>query len=209
MVDPNTDNAASSLDAWEERITRALPVLGPVVVVVAAFAAAYVVDIGASLLVLAGGVLLAVIGTLWASVRTLVGEAPTSLDVALALAAPTAAEEQKRAVLQALKDLEHERSLGKLDDADYTELKTRYRSQAKRLLQELDRDLEPRRAVAEAWVARALAGGSASAAARRAPRASGDGGKRPACGGCGTHNEPDARFCKGCGAKMGGPRADA
>src|SRR6266566_4615060 len=77
--------------------------------------------------VLAG---LGVVAIMWASVRTLSGDAPITLEEAIALAAPSAAEEQKRAVLQALKDLEYERSVGKVSDADYEVLLQRYREEA-------------------------------------------------------------------------------
>ena len=62
------------------------------------------------------------IALLWASVRTLAGDAPITLEEAIALASPSTVEEQKRAVLQALKDLEYERSIGKISEPDYEEL---------------------------------------------------------------------------------------
>src|SRR6185436_12750615 len=73
-------------------------------------------------LVLAGGALCAVIAVFWASVRTLAGETKLSGADAYALGAPRAEEEQKRAVLRALKDLEFERSVGKISDEDYQAL---------------------------------------------------------------------------------------
>ncbi len=56
-------------------------------------------------LVLAGGALVAVIAVFWASLRLLLGETPLSGADAYALGAPRAEEEQKQAVLRALKDL--------------------------------------------------------------------------------------------------------
>src|SRR5882757_3777624 len=99
--------------------------------------------LGTAILVLAGGVLIGIIAILWTSVRTLSGDASLSIEEALALAAPSAAEEEKRAVLQALKDLDYERSVGKIADADYEELLRRYRTEAKRLLRAVDVDLAP------------------------------------------------------------------
>src|SRR4051812_8016515 len=121
------DEAERRFAVWLWRIVPAGSIGG-------AIAAGFVFDVGVSLLVLAGGVLIAVIAVLWASIRTLSGDAPITLEEAIALGAPTAAAEQKRAVLQALKDLEYERSLGKIDEADYLELVQRYRTEAKRLL---------------------------------------------------------------------------
>ena len=51
----------------------------------------------------------------------------------------------KRAVLRALKDLEYERSVGKISPEDYAELSAKYRAEAKRLMQTLDDALEPAR----------------------------------------------------------------
>ena len=110
----------------------------------------------AAVLVLAGGMLIGVISLLWASVRTLVGETPLSGADAYALGAPRAEEEQKRAVLRALKDLEFEHGVGKISDDDYRELVTKYRAEAKRLLRQIDADAEPRRAQIEALVNRRL-----------------------------------------------------
>ena len=98
-----------------------------------------------AMLVIAGGALVSVIGLLWGSVQNLTGEAALSFDEALSLAAPTAEEEQKRALLRALKDLEYERSVGKIGEEDYQELSARYREEAKRLLQLLEKVQEPAR----------------------------------------------------------------
>jgi hypothetical protein len=153
--------------------------------------------VGTAVLTLAGGVLLIVISILWASVRTLAGDAPITLDEAIALGAPTAVEEQKRAVLQALKDLEFERSIGKIADADYEELVGRYRAEAKRLLRAVDEDLAPLRERAAAYVADQLG-------TERPPKRSKPPQKLedPVCSGCGTENDADAAFCKKCGAKL-------
>jgi hypothetical protein len=67
----------------------------------------------------------------------------------MTLGAPTAEEEQKRALLRALKDLEYERSVGKITPDDYQELATRYRAEAIALMQKLDEHLAPARARAE------------------------------------------------------------
>lgn len=109
-----------------------------------------------AILVLAGGALVAVIATFWSSVRTLFGETPLSGADAYALGAPRTEEEQKQAVLRALKDLEFERSVGKISEEDYKILVAKYRAEAKRLLRILDTDAAPRRAYVEALVAKRL-----------------------------------------------------
>src|SRR5882762_8412926 len=138
------------------RVARALWWALPLLTIAAAVLVGSSYGFGTAILVAAGGVLLGVIAILWASVRTLAGDAPITLEEALALGAPSAAEEQKRAVLQALKDLDYERSVGKVADADYEELLQRYRSEAKRLLRAVDEDLAPLRAKASAYVATQL-----------------------------------------------------
>ncbi len=115
-----------------------LPLLLPLVTLVGAAAAGATLGVEIALLVIAGGALVGVIALLWASVQSLTGESPLSLEEALSLGAPSAEEEQKRAVLRALKDLEFERSVGKIGDEDYRELSTRYRAEARRLIAALD-----------------------------------------------------------------------
>jgi hypothetical protein len=89
-------------------------------------------------LVLTGFALVLVIAAFWSSIRTLIGETRLSGADAFAIGAPRAEEEQKRAVLRALKDLEFERSVGKISEDDYVLLSNRYRDEAKRLLRQID-----------------------------------------------------------------------
>jgi hypothetical protein len=112
--------------------------------------------LGVALLVLAAGLLLFSIANLWSSVQSLSDEGALSLDEALALAAPSAEEEKKRAVLRALKDLEYERGVGKVSEEDYAVLSARYRDEARRLLQELDKAETPARAKVEALLQKRL-----------------------------------------------------
>jgi hypothetical protein len=102
-----------------------------------------------ALLTLAGGVLTAAIWLVWSSLQGLQSNAPLTLDEALTLGAPSVEEEQKRAVLRALKDLEYEREVGKINDADYESLALHYRNEAKRLLRVVDQDLSAERERAE------------------------------------------------------------
>jgi hypothetical protein len=164
--------------------------------IVCALVVGFTYGLGTAILVLAGGVLLGIISILWASVRTLSGDAPITLEEAIMLAAPSAAEEQKRAVLQALKDLEYERSVGKIAEGDYQELLQRYRAEAKRLLRAVDEDLAPLRAKANAYLAEQL-GRPLPASPAQAPAKS-----NHSCPSCQADNDADAVFCKKCGAKL-------
>jgi hypothetical protein len=146
----------------------------------------------------------------------LAGETPLTLDEALSLGAPSAEEEQKQAVLRALKDLEFERSVGKITEDDYRELSQRYRSEAKALLLLVDRDLAPSLKKAEALVADRLGSvpratapdptkpAEAAAPAETAPAAAtASHAASGECPKCQTQNDLDARFCKKCGQSLG------
>lgn len=101
--------------------------------------------------------IIAAIGAFWTSLRTLLGETKLSGADAYALGAPRVEEEQKRAVLRALKDLEFERSVGKISEEDYKVLVAGYRKEAKRLLRLLDEASVEQRARAEEIVMARLA----------------------------------------------------
>jgi hypothetical protein len=108
-------------------------------------------------LVLVGGALVLVIAAFWASVRMLIGEARLTGADAYAIGTQHTEEEQKRAVLRALKDLEFERSVGKISEEDYRQLVARYRWEAKRLLQVIDEKSKEQRQRAETVVEAHLA----------------------------------------------------
>jgi hypothetical protein len=116
------------------------------------------------LLIVAGGVLGASIWLIWSSLQGLGGDVPLTLEEALSLGAPSAEEEQKRSVLRALKDLEYERTVGKINEEDYAALAQHYRNEAKRLLRAVDKDLGPERERAERILAERLARPGASPA---------------------------------------------
>jgi hypothetical protein len=181
---------------------------------------------GVQLVVLtfAAGALLLVIALLWSSVQALAGESELSFEEAFSLGARSAEEEQKRAVLRALKDLEYERSVGKISDDDYQEYSARYRAEAKRLIRSMDEGLAEARKQVERELARRveklaqaseeedLPGESLVATeaveATSSPEHSPPIAEKSApkitreCKACHTQNELDARFCKSCGAAM-------
>jgi hypothetical protein len=211
----------------------------PVLSVVCAIIVGFVASVGSGLLVLASGALIGTIALLWASVRTLSGDAPLPADLE-ALAAQNrdidALAEDKRRVLRALKDLESEHALGKIDDADYETIATQYRQEAKALMREMDQNAAPGLAeaerVAREYLAKQGLGPSPEPGAAQASRATigdtrpsrkavsevvamsmdGEGARerlRVACAECATSNEPDAAFCKKCGAAVKPAGADA
>ncbi|MCC6553190.1 MAG: zinc ribbon domain-containing protein [Polyangiaceae bacterium] len=195
----------------ERRIIEHAQVGVPVAVLLGAAIAGYTLGPPSAVLVLASGALIGVIAVFWSSLRTLLGETPLSGADAYALGAPRAEEEQKLAVLRALKDLEFERSVGKISDEDHRELVAKYRAEAKRLLRILEEDAGPRRARVESLVAARLrrAGleideedgedGGEAAETAEAVKDELPGG---ACASCGIVNDEDAVFCKKCGARQ-------
>ena len=109
-----------------------------------------------------------------------------------------ALEREKALTLRAIKELEFDRAMGKVSDADFLEMAGRLRVRAAGLIQRLD-DGRSYREQIEQELAKRL-GASAGAHGAVTPAAT------PAiarCAGCGTTNEPDARFCKQCGTSLG------
>jgi hypothetical protein len=183
-----------------------------------------------ALLDVAFGALVLVIFLFWSSLQRLTGETDLSLEEALSMAAPSAEEEQKRSVLRALKDLEFEKSVGKISDEDYRMLSEGYRRQAKELMRALDASVEPMRAEIDALVAARLgeaplpvekkkknrkraakpastsAEAAGAASAEEAREVSAEGvpvpSEHPLCAACAAPNDTDARFCKRCGAAL-------
>jgi hypothetical protein len=146
--------------------------LYPLAVVAAAVLLGNIFGLGLGLLIIGGGVLFGSIWLIWSSLQGLGSDAPITLEEALSLGAPSAEEEQKRAVLRALKDLEYERAVGKISDEDYASLAEHYRTEAKRLLRAVDRDSGPGRERAERLLAERLAATKGKApAARKRPKA--------------------------------------
>jgi hypothetical protein len=150
-----------------ERVAGAAPVLAPVLVLSIAAVVGASVGLGPALLVIAAGMLVAAIAGLWSSLGRLTGESPLTLEEAVGLGAPSPEEERKRSILRALKDLEYERSVGKISDADFAELTQRYRAEAKTLLQMIAAEDAPRRKKAEAQLAARLKEEGLAAAAKK------------------------------------------
>jgi len=157
----------------------------PLSVVVAASVLGHFFGLGLGLLIVAGGALGGSIWLIWSSLQGLGGDAPITLEEAISLGAPSAEEEQKRAVLRALKDLEYERAVGKISDEDYATLADHYRAEAKRLLRVVDKDLGPERERAERILAERLA-------AVGTERKDGPKARKRAAASAGTAREEDA-----------------
>jgi hypothetical protein len=94
-----------------------------------------------------------------------------------------ALEREKSLVLRSIKELEFDRAMRKVSDKDFAEMSARLRARATGLMRQLDAGASYREQI-EQEVARRV-------------------GSVPGrCGACETLNDVDAKFCKGCGAKM-------
>ena len=98
-----------------------------------------------------------------------------------------ALEREKALVLRSVKELEFDFAMRKMSQADFDEMAGRLRQRALGLMQQLDAGGGYREQI-EQEVARRLG-------TPDAPEA-------PGVCACGTANDPDARFCKSCGAKL-------
>ena len=205
---PSAKVRARESDEAERSLGRVVALGLPALSVVAAVVVGVVASLGSALLVLASGALLGTIALLWASVRTLSGDAPLPVDLEALAARRHGVDdlaEQKTRVLRALKDLETEHALGKIDEADYASIVTRYRDEAKAVMRQMDLEVAPLREVAER-VAREYLEQRGVAAVAGEQTARGEAAAltdaRPPCGSCQTPNDADAAFCKKCGSAM-------
>lgn len=208
----------------ERQLGRAMALGVPALTVLGTAAVWVTSSAGPAILVLASGTLLGAIALLWASVRTLTGDAPLPQELehlTFHAAADTLAQ-RKAMLLRALRDLDAERSLGKIDEADFASISERYREEIKQIMREMDAQIEAHVARAEelarAHLARiGLAGDPFRAMgkvdqAKDEALAKDDALSEPFrvdCKACGASNERDARFCKACGGLVAGPAAPA
>lgn len=138
--------------------TRRLVQLVSSLVLLVACAAFFVYGgMSALMLFLAAAALALTIYFLWRSLSTVDRSEDMDFEEALSLAAPSATEEQKRAILRTLKDLEYELSVGKISQEDFDQLSAEYRAEAKRLIYLADEELRARMKKAERIVEQRLA----------------------------------------------------
>ena len=102
-----------------------------------------------------------------------------------------ALEQEKANTLRTIKELEFDRAMGKMSEADFTEMSVRLRARAQRLMKQLDAGTGYRPKI-EQDLAKRLG----DAAERPSPNA------QRTCSRCSTSNDTDARFCKNCGAQL-------
>ncbi len=130
-----------------------------------------------------------------------------------------ALEREKTLVLRSIKELEFDRAMGKVSEKDFNDMSARLRARAMRILRQLDAGTGYRAEI-EGEIARRLTRQAAVAPITATPVAADPADDEPtpsrastattvvdlsaaACVSCGTRNDADARFCKGCGGRLG------
>ena len=117
-----------------------------------------------------------------------------------------ALEREKLLTLRTIKELEFDRAMGKLSDADWQEMSGKLRARAAGLMRQLDAATGYRDQI-EKDLAKRLGDASARLKPRVSPSGVERGMEREAsaervCAACSTTNDQDARFCKSCGQKL-------
>jgi ribosomal protein L40E len=115
-----------------------------------------------------------------------------------------ALEREKTLVLRSIKDLEFDHAMGKVSDKDFSEMSSRLRGRAAGLIRQLDAGTSYRQAI-EAEIEKRVGPkpDTKPVAAPAVQVAATEETKTKICLSCCTQNDPDARFCKGCGYQLG------
>jgi hypothetical protein len=128
-----------------------------------------------------------------------------------------ALQREKMLVLRSIKELEFDRSMGKLSEKDFDEMSVRLRTRAIALMKQLDEGAGGYREIIERELHARMGkapGSGVPDAASDLPVAGGVAEKATAatataatvmtgtCAACGTANDRDASFCKRCGTKL-------
>lgn len=108
-------------------------------------------------------------------------------------APPLRKANERESAVDALREIEFDRATGKLSDDDYSELKTRYTSQAIVAMRRQQDNVEGATPVASALSPDAPSDDEIEEAVRAFRR------EQQGCPTCGPRPEPDARFCSNCG----------
>jgi len=95
-------------------------------------------------------------------------------------------EREKALTLRSIKELEFDRAMGKVSQQDFDEMARRLRARALSLMKQLDDGGGYRDAIEQELAMRMKARAAQSGLCV-----------------CGTRNDPDARFCKSCGSRLG------
>ncbi len=145
----------------------------------------------------------------WEALRTALDPAaPGDEDATDDEGAPAELEARKKAALQALRDIDFERSIGRLSDEDHAALEKKYRDEARAAMKAIDEGLGPWLKRADEMLARAEKGVVAKAEVKTEEKIEAKADAH-ACPKCETVNDADAVFCKKCGTRVAEEARDA
>lgn len=202
-------------------VERFMPWFGALVLG-AAVLTGWLVSVGSGVLVVAGGLVVAILAVGYLAIESLLSEGEELSTVAdVAQSELLELDREKAAILSSIRELENERDLGKISPTDFESLDAFFRKRAVDVMKKIDRDLSSWRKRAEAMVAErvekaAVATRAKKAAAparaepapepKRAVEATAPAETAPAaaraCGACDTPVDPDSNFCKKCGKRV-------
>jgi hypothetical protein len=173
-------------DAWMFFVVSGLA-LAVVAVILMRGAAPAAIGLVVFTLLAAGIVGLAAVGVLGPLVGLIREQGPT-----IGGRARAALERDKALTLRAIKELEFDRAMEKVSEADFVEMRDRLRQRALRLMRQLEGG-----GVYRQMIERDVAARAGELATPSRPDA------RPGlCAECGTANDSDAKFCKTCGRRL-------
>ncbi len=110
--------------------------------------------------------------------------------------------ERKRVVLRGLRDVRAERDAGRMDAEAAEALEARLKRRYGAVLAELEAQLGEHWKEADRLFEAALGAAPQLVSKPSEPDSAEGGDAPPRCGGCGTLNDADARFCKRCGEAL-------
>ena len=113
-----------------------------------------------------------------------------------------ALEREKHLTLRAIKDLEFDRAMGKLAEADFTEMSGRLRARAARIIRQLDAGAGYRDQIERDVAARLSERSARASRSEDNDAVAREASAERTCLSCSTANDCDAKFCKNCGAKL-------
>jgi hypothetical protein len=126
--------------------------------------------------------------------------------IAIGERARVAIEREKLLTLRAIKELEFDRAMGRLSDADFHEMAGRLRLRAAGLMKQLDAGVGYRDQIEKDLAKRLGPEADVRVKTSRSGESPDRRGVSPSsertCASCQTPNDHDARFCKSCGAKL-------
>ena len=111
-----------------------------------------------------------------------------------------ALEREKMLVFRSIKELEFDFAMGKIAKADFDEMSGRLRARALGLMRQLDEGGGYKEQI-QKEVEQRLARSEGDGFSHRRGSATAEAVALRTCE-CGTENDPDAKFCKNCGAKL-------